>query len=233
MILWHFLFIFSLTVLDLILETLIICSQWISYCPPYERNLKLIWAKFTAYFPSRFKQVPQIHFPTSNQYFISKEALKGIKFITEDDKAQGLIIPYTSLLRKPKGWGWGFVQDLRASKQHCYPLTPCCSNPPYITDIHSNWKQILYCYWFLQFILWYSSWRGWPIPFCPHLGRKTIHLDSNVLGFCWVPLTSQKSWRLSGLYLSSLEVLLCCNVWMIHFFALLLRPPHRKTKSTC
>lgn len=54
-----------------------------------------------------------------NQYPISKEAAQGIKPIIEDYIIQGLIIPCTSPcntpilpVRKPKGRGWRFVQDL-------------------------------------------------------------------------------------------------------------------------
>ena len=29
------------------------------------------------------------------------------------------------------------------------------------------------------------------------------------------------------------RALLCCNMWMICFISLLLKPPHRKTTTTC
>ena len=52
------------------------------------------------------------------QYLVSKEGLQDIKLIIEDYKAQAVIVPFNSCdapilpMRKPKDWGWKFVQIL-------------------------------------------------------------------------------------------------------------------------
>lgn len=80
---------------------------------------------------------PSKSLPRINQHSINKEAIQGIKPITEDDVTQGLIIPCTGCpcntpvlpVRKPKGWKWRFVQDLHVINNIVIPQHPVIPSP--------------------------------------------------------------------------------------------------------
>ena len=86
--------------------------------------------------PIKIKIDPSKPLLRINQYPISKEPHEGIEPIIEAYKAQGLIIPCSSPcntpilpVRKPKGWGWRFVQDLPAINYTVIPWHPVVPNP--------------------------------------------------------------------------------------------------------
>lgn len=105
--------------------------RWTGSNPLSGQNLRLIGRihRYTFHLDSTAPSKP---LRRMNEYSINKEALQGIKLVTEDYKAQGLIIPCTSPsnspilpVRKLNGQGWRFIQDLWAI--HCCPSAPCCS----------------------------------------------------------------------------------------------------------
>lgn len=76
-----------------------------------------------------------------------------------------------------------------------------------------------------KFFTWIISCSAFSIPadeasqylFPLHLKSTTFHLDSNDSELYWF-LISCKSWKLIWIVSIYWEVLLCCNIWMIHFF---------------
>ena len=63
-----------MTVLEQILETLIICPNWISYCFPYGQNIQLKFSKIHRVPPIKIQIDPPKLLPRINQYSIYKGA---------------------------------------------------------------------------------------------------------------------------------------------------------------
>ena len=83
--------------------------------------------------PIKIQIDPSKRLPRINQCPMSEEALQGIKLITEYYKSQGLTTSFTSPyntpilpVRKPRGQGWRFVQDLDTINSIVIPQD-CCS----------------------------------------------------------------------------------------------------------
>lgn len=90
---------------------------------------------------------PSNPLPRINQCPKSKEALQGINRIKEDCKAQGLIIPCTTIcnipilpLRKTQGG----VSRISEQLTVLFSLNTLLFVSPYITNIHSYRKQIFH-----------------------------------------------------------------------------------------
>lgn len=71
-------------VLEQILETLIICSDCISYHFPYGKNFQLNVGKIHMTPPIKIQIDPSKYLHSIYQYPISKDALQGLKTIIQD-----------------------------------------------------------------------------------------------------------------------------------------------------
>ena len=94
-------------------------------------------------------------------------------------------------MRKPKGEGWRFVQDLRAINNIVIPRHPVVPNPntPQ-TSIPTGSKFLTVidlCHVFFSITVHEASQYLFAITW----GRKTIHLDSNASGFYESPYFSK------------------------------------------
>lgn len=114
---------------------------------------------------------------------MSKEALQRVKPITEDFKAQGIIILCSNPcntpvlpVRKPKGQEWRFVQDPWAIHNAVIARRPVAP-----TDIHSRWEHIFTVIdWCSAF---FSILAGKASQYLFALGKMTLHLEKNAPGF--------------------------------------------------
>ena len=84
----HLLFPLSLSIVELILETLIIWLYWFSHHPSYGQNLQLILTKFSVLLISVEVDLSK-SLPRANHYPISEEELQDLKPVI-DYKAQYL-----------------------------------------------------------------------------------------------------------------------------------------------
>ena len=123
-------------------------------------------------------------------------------------------------MRKPKSQGWRFV-PISEQLQHCYILIPCHFQQSYVANIHSYQKYILSCNWFMQQ---HSLAIKLANTFLTSFWKKNISPGQQGFRVLLKVLISHKFWKIWIIW-NSLEVLLCCNMWMTCFLTLLPRLP--------
>ena len=149
------------------------------------------------------------------------------------------MIPFTSPwntlifpVRKPKGQGWRFIQDRRTINSIIIPQHPAVPNPhTLLTSIPTGSK-------FFTVIDLHSVFFSIPAD---EASQYLFAFTWEEKQFTWTVMP--KGYTKSPYFLQILKaelddikfptVLLWYIMWMICLFALLLKPPHRKTPSTC